>query len=294
MMGSFAGVFVVMVTPFDAQGRIDFDGIGRCVEWWVSSGVHGILPLGSTGEFASLTEQERRDVAEAVVQAVKGRIPVIIGASAETTSKAVEYARHAKSIGADGVMVLPSYFYVSRQEEIVAHFRAIAEEASLPIMVYNNPRSAKADILPETVAELAAIPEIRYIKESTNDIKRITELRTCTDDRITIFCGCEHMAYESFVMGAKGWVCVVGNIAPRMAVALYDSVVVAGDLVKGWELYKKMLPTLRYFERAGKGAQTLKYILGKKGLCEPHCRLPRAPLTATDKAAIDSLVKGLE
>lgn len=292
-MSGFEGIFVVMVTPFDEKGQVDFQGMGRCVEWWIEQGVHGILPLGSTGEFASLTESERGEVAQVVVEAVGGRVPVVVGATAETTAKAVEFAQHAKSIGADGVMVLPSFFYKSTQEEIVTHFEAIANEASLPILVYNNPRSAKVDIVPETVARLARIPEVMYIKESTNDIKRITELRTLTDDGITIFCGCEHMSYESFVMGAKGWVCVIGNIAPRMAVSLYESVVVQGDLEAGWETYKKLLPTLRYFERCGKGARTLKYVLNRRGLCEPHSRRPRLPLSAEDKREIDALVDGL-
>jgi len=292
-MSEFKGIFVVMVTPFDGKGEVDYPGIRRCVEWWIDQGVHGILPLGSTGEFASLTESERAEVARVVIEAVNGRVPVVVGASAETTAKAVEFAQLSKSLGADGVMVLPSYFYRSTQEEIITHFDAIAKASGLPIVVYNNPRSAKVDIIPETVARLARIPEVKYIKESTNDIKRITELRTLTDDGITIFCGCEHMSYESFVMGAKGWVCVVGNIAPSMAVSLFETVVEQRDLDAGWEIYKKLLPTLRFFERAGKGARTLKYVLNRRGLCEPHSRRPRLPLTDADKREIDKLVDGL-
>jgi 4-hydroxy-tetrahydrodipicolinate synthase len=292
-MSELKGTFVVMVTPFDSAGRVDFAASPRCVDWWIEQGVHGVLPLGSTGEFASLSEPERLDVAQAVVEAVKGRIPVVVGTSAETTVKAVEYAKHAAAIGADGIMVLPSYFYRSTQPEIVAHFRAICEAIEIPVMLYNNPRSAKTDVVPETVVELLTLPGLRYIKESTNDIKRLTELRTATNDGINIFCGCEHMAYESFVMGAKGWVCVIGNIAPKMAAQLYQEVVVNGDLPAAWALYRTMLPTLRYFEEAGVTAQALKHILSRKGLCEAHVRLPRSPLTHAQQREIESLSAGL-
>ena len=292
-MSDLRGIFVVMITPLNAAGDVDFAAIDRCVDWWIEGGVHGILPLGSTGDFASLSEPERAEVSQAVVEAVKGRVPVVVGASAETTAKAVQYAEHAAAIGAAGVMVLPSYFYRSTQEEIVAHFRAISAAIDIPIMVYNNPRSAKTDILPETVVALSALPGLQYIKESTNDIKRITEVRTATKDGINVFCGCEHMAYESFVMGAKGWVCVIGNIAPKMAVQLYEQVVVERDFASSWELYQRMLPTLRHFEQAGITSRTLKYVLSQKGLCEPYCRLPQLPLTEEQKRGIDALTRSL-
>jgi len=292
-MKELHGIYVVTVTPFDDEGRVDFEAIERTTNWWIDEGVHGLLPLGSTGEFASLSESERADVARKVVETASGRVPVVVGATAETTAKAVEYAEHAAEIGADGVMVLPSYFYKSTQDEVIAHFKAIAESVDIPIMIYNNPRSGKVDITPETVVALSAIPNVRYIKESTNDIKRTTELRTATNDGITIFCGCEHMAFESFLMGAKGWVCVVGNIAPRMAVQLYESAVVSGDTAAAWDVYQKLLPTLRFFESAGITSRAMKYVLSEKGLCQPHSRLPRLPLSDAQKREIDELTRDL-
>jgi 4-hydroxy-tetrahydrodipicolinate synthase len=289
-MNGFEGVYVVIVTPFRPNGEVDYAGIRKNVEWLVAQGVHGIVALGSTGEFASLEDQEKTEVAEAALEAVGGRVPVLVGATAETTDKAIAYARQAKQMGAAGVLVLPSYYYTPNQDEIHVHYRRLSESVEIPIMVYNNPWSSKVDIKPVTVARLAELPNVACIKESTGDIKRITEIRTLTEDRITVFCGWEDLAYESFLMGAKGWVCVIGNIMPKQAVALFDSVAVHGDLQRGWELYKEMLPVLRYLEYEGKTQQTLKYVLDKKQLAGGSCRGPRLPLREEDEHRIDALV----
>ena len=293
-MQKLRGVYVVSITPFKGNGTVDHAGLRKNVEWWIGQGVHGILPLGSTGEFASLEDTERYEVAATVVDAAKGRVPVVIGASAETTAKTVAIAQHAREIGAAGLLVLPSFFYRSTQEEIYQHYKALSDAVELPVIVYNNPRSAKVDILPETVKRLSLLPRIDYIKESSNDIKRITEIRTLTDNGIEIFCGCEHMSYESFVMGATGWVCVIANIAPRMAVRLYEQTAEQRNLEAGWDLYKQMLPMLRYFEEAGKTQRTLKYILESRGLAGGAVRRPKLPLGQEDKERIDSLAQGLE
>ncbi len=291
-MNTFEGVYVVIVTPFRSDGEVDYAGIRTNVEWLVAQGVHGIVALGSTGEFASLEDREKIKVAEAALETVGGRVPVVIGATAETTDKAIRYARQAKEMGSAGVLVLPSYYYTPNQAEIHVHYQRLSESVEIPIIVYNNPWSSKVDIKPETVARLAELPNVACIKESTGDIKRITEIRTLTDDRITIFCGWEDLAYESFLMGAKGWVCVIGNIMPKPAVALFDSIVVHRDLERGWELYKEMLPMLRYLEYEGKTQQTLKYVLDKKELVGGSCRGPRLPLQEEDKARIDALLGG--
>jgi 4-hydroxy-tetrahydrodipicolinate synthase len=289
-MNIFEGVYVVIVTPFKSDGEVDYAGIRKNVEWLVAQGVHGIVALGSTGEFASLEDREKTKVAEAAMETAGGRVPVVIGATAETTDKAIRYARQAKEMDAAGVLVLPSYYYTPNQAEIHVHYQRLCESVEIPIMVYNNPWSSKVDIKPETVARLAELPNVACIKESTGDIKRITQIRTLTDDRITIFCGWEDLAYESFLMGAKGWVCVIGNIMPKRAVALFDSVVVHRDLERGWELYKEMLPVLRYLEYEGKTQQTLKYVLDKKELAGGSCRGPRLPLQEEEKARLDALL----
>ncbi|HHY37438.1 MAG TPA: 4-hydroxy-tetrahydrodipicolinate synthase [Clostridia bacterium] len=292
-MQELRGVYVVSVTPMKENGEVDYEGIRHNVDWWISEGVHGLMPLGSTGEFASLEEDERKKIAETVMDAAAGRVPVVVGTTAETTKKTIEYTRHAKEIGAAGVLILPSYYCKPSQEEMYVHFKRVAEAVDIPIMIYNNPWSAGVDMQAETVARLAEIKNIRYVKECTADIKRLRDIRVLTNDSVTLFCGWEDLAYESFVMGAKGWVCVVGNIAPKLSVELFDLVVEKKDYEKGWELYKKMLPMLKQLEYSGKLQQTLKYGLDRLGHRGGPVRGPKLPLSDEDKQRIDRMMKDM-
>ncbi|MCX7774573.1 MAG: 4-hydroxy-tetrahydrodipicolinate synthase [Rectinemataceae bacterium] len=285
------GVFVVTVTPFTAEGKVDFFGIEKNVDWLIRQGVHGLIPLGSTGEFASLEDEDKKAIIDCVMGTVHGRVPVVVGATAETTEKAIRNALYAEKAGAAGVLVLPPYYYTPDQEEIYGHYRRIAEALSIPIMIYNNPGSSKVDILPETVARLSEVPGIEYIKESTGNIRRITEIRMSTEDSISIFCGWEDMAYESFIMGAQGWVCVLGNILPKETVELYELVAEKKDYQKGWDLYRRLLPWLRYLEYSGKAHKALKYVLDGMGLAGGYSSSPKRPLEAEDRAIIDRMMR---
>ncbi len=287
---SFNGVYVVTVTPFTADGKVDHAGIEKNADWLVAQGVHGLLPLGSTGEFASLEDADKEAIVDRVMKTVAGRIPVVVGATAETTEKAIANARYAERAGAAGVLVLPPYYYSPDQEELYEHYRRVAGAIGIPVMIYNNPASSKVDIQADTVARLARVPGIQCIKESTGDIRRITEIRLKTEDKLTVFCGWEDMAYESFVMGAKGWVCVLGNILPRECAELYDLVAVKKDLEAGWALYKKLLPLLRYLEYAGKTQKALKYVLDGMGLVGGHTSSPKRALDQEDKIQLDALM----
>jgi 4-hydroxy-tetrahydrodipicolinate synthase len=290
-MESLRGVFVVTVTPLTEDGEVDLPGLRRNAEWLIGQGVHGLVPLGSTGEFASLQDDDKRKIVTTVIETAAGRVPIVVGATAETTERAIENACFAQKAGAAGVLVLPPYYYIPDQDELWEHYRRIAEAIQIPIMIYNNPFSSKVDIKPETVAKLSQLQNIGYIKESSGDIKRITEIRMCAGDQMTVFCGWEDMAYESFVMGAKGWVCVIGNILPKAAVELYDLVVVRKDLEDGWELYRRMLPMLRHLEYAGKTQKVLKYALDGMGLAGGRSFSPKLPLSGADKAVIDALLR---
>lgn len=287
---SFNGVYVVTVTPFTADGKVDHAGIEKNADWLVAQGVHGLLPLGSTGEFASLEDADKEAIVDRVMKTVAGRIPVVVGATAETTEKAIANARYAERAGAAGVLVLPPYYYSPDQEELYEHYRRVAGAIGIPVMIYNNPASSKVDIQADTVARLARVPGIQCIKESTGDIRRITEIRLKTEDKLTVFCGWEDMAYESFVMGAKGWVSVLGNILPRECAELYDLVAVKKDLEAGWALYKRLLPLLRYLEYAGKTQKALKYVLDGMGLVGGHTSSPKRALDQEDKVTLDGLL----
>jgi len=293
-MAAFRGIYVVNVTPFTADRRVDYLGLERNIRWLVEQGVHGLIPLGSTGEFASLEDADRRRVLDTVLAAAAGKVPVMAGISAETTEKTIEHARYAEQAGASSLLVLSPWYYTPDQEEIYEHYRRVAEATALPVMIYNNPFTSKVDIQAATVARLARLERIQGIKESTGDIRRLTELRTLTDDGITLFCGWEDMAYESFAAGCTGWVCVIGNILPRAAVELYELVVEKQDLATGWALYKRMLPILRFLEYAGKTQKALKHVLDGMGLAGGCCSSPKLPLDDASKAEIDALVRAFQ
>lgn len=293
-MKTIYGVYVVLTTPFDGTGAINYEGMAKNVEWLASQGVQGVVALGSTGEFASLNDEQKRRVGRTVVDAADGKVPVLLGASAETTEKAIEYVAQAKDLGAAGALVIPPWYYLPTPEEIVYHYEKISDAVSLPIMVYNNPWTSKVDIQPETVAALSRLKNVTHIKESTGDVRRIAEIRTLTQDRMTVFCGWEDLAFESFAAGAKGWICVVGNFAPRLSVSLFQSMVERKDLDAGWTVYKRLLPALRHLERAGKMHQTVKYALDQLGLCGGDSTHPRLPLVEKEKEAIRRLLKDVE
>lgn len=289
------GVYTVLVTPFKANGEVDYEGLRKNVEWQISQGIHGIVANGTTGEFASLEDDERERVAATVIDTAAGRVPVVIGTSAEATQKAIFYTRNAKKLGADAVMVLPSYYCKPNQEEIFAHFAKISDAVDIPIVIYNNPSTTGVDIKAETVKRMVDhSPNLSAIKECTGDIKRIRQIRLLCGERISVLCGWEDLALESFAMGACGWISVIGNVVPKLAVRLFKEVYEDKDLDRGWETYKMMLPMLSFLEYSGKAPQTLKYCLDKMGLSGGVVRGPRLPLTHEDKKAIDEMLKSMK
>lgn len=292
-MGKLRGVYVVLVTPFAKDGSIDHRGLRGNVDWLIEQGVHGVIPLGSTGEFASLDDAQSRRLIETVMKAVDDRVPVVVGTGAETTEKTIRNIEQATAAGATGVLVIPPWYYSPDPDELVYHYTRIGDAAQIPVMIYNNPLTSKVDIEPTTLARLVDISNIDCVKESSGNIRRIAEIRTMTDDRLAIFCGWEDMAFESFLMGAVGWVCVIGNVIPKMAVRLFELTRGERDLEAAWGLYKQMLPLLRYLEYEGKTQKALKYMLEKMGLCGGMSSSPKLPLNKEDQKRLDGIMTDL-
>ena len=292
-MDALRGVFVVLVTPLTTDQKVDLQGMKRNVEWLVEEGVHGVIPLGSTGEFASLDTDQTKLVLDATMEAVSGRIPVVVGVGAETTESTISNVRSACAIGAAGVLAIPPWYYTPDPDELVEHYRRIGESSTVPVMIYNNPFTSKVDIDPPMLARMAEFRNIAYVKESSGNIRRIAEIRMLTNERLPIFCGWEDMAYESFLMGAVGWVCVIGNVMPKMAVRLFELAAVERNTEEAWRLYQRMLPMLRYLEYEGKTQKALKYMLDQMGLCGGLSSSPKLPLSDEDKLKIDRLMSEL-
>ena len=289
-MKKMYGIIAVTVTPFLENGEIDYGAAAKHINWLIESGVHGLLPLGATGEFASLTLKERKEFAEFVMKEVAGRVPVMIGAVSQNVETSIEVSHHAASIGADAVMILPPPGLHTNQDEIYDFYKCISENVTLPVMVYNNPGSAGVDIDPDTMERIATLAHMEYLKESTGDIKRLTRAVDTLEKDLVVLCGCENLAYESFVMGAKGWICVLANIAPAQAVQLYEMITQKGDLVGARKLYRQLLPMLRLTEDTGELWQVIKYTLSRMGIGTGALRKPRRPISAASKAAVDAVL----
>jgi 4-hydroxy-tetrahydrodipicolinate synthase len=285
------GVFVVMVTPFDKSQNINFKAMEENIEWYIEKGAHGLIPLGSTGEFASLTEKERYEIAEFVVKIVNNRLPVCIGTTAETTTKTIEYTRHAEKIGADAVLILPPYYYNPVQEEIIYHYETISDAVNIPIMIYNNPGTSGVDIQLETVLKLAEKENIKYIKESTGDIIRLREIERLGHGNIITFCGSEELVFESFFLGAQGWVSVIGNALPELSSAIYQETVINKNYKRAQEIYHVILPLCIELEESGKLVQIVKYCMDRRGVNGGNFRSPRLPLSKEYCKKIDRLLE---
>src|SRR5699024_2859786 len=249
---------------------------------------------GSTGEFVSLTKEERYKVAEVAVEQVNGRIPVVVGTAAETTQDAIEYTKQAEAVGADAALIINSYYAHPKDEEIYEHFKAVANAVTFPIMLYNNPFTSGINIGTETILDVAReVENITHIKESSGDISKVRDITRQGKGFLKTFCGADDLALESFLVGATGWISVAANIAPRLATDLYNSVK-ENKIDKAWELYDKILPLCNLLEGEGKPVQIVKRAMELQGLAGGPSRKPRLPLTEAEEAKLQGILSSLE
>jgi 4-hydroxy-tetrahydrodipicolinate synthase len=283
----FRGTYTVMVTPVTAGGDVDTETLARFTEWQIREGIHGLIPLGSTGEFLSLSTDEKSLVAETVIKVAKGRVPVLVGTGAEDTREVVRASREAEALGADGVMIIPPFYSTPTDNELYHHYKTVADAIAIPIMIYNNPATANVDLKPSLVARLAGIDGCAYIKESTLDVTRVRDIIRLCGDRITVFGGV--LGFESFVEGAAGWVAVASNVAPRAMARLFELVANEKDVDAGRTLYLEWLPIIDavFGQRYVSATKSLLNHMGMGvGLPLP----PRLPLNQDDDAAMAALV----
>ena len=287
MNPNFEGVYAVAITPFCKDGSFDIGAAKKHLDWLIESGVHGICVLGATGEYVSITNEEHKAYVREIVPYIKDRVPTVIGASRERPDDVVDLVQNAKECGARAAMVLPPFYCHPAQNEIVEHYRYIMERVDLPLIIYNNPGSAGVDIAPETFDEILKLKNAKVVKESTGDVKRLTDVLLRAPGTTSVFCGCDNMAYESFASGAHGWISMLANIAPRDCAGLYEAVAREKDFPKGWEIYKRLLPALNLLENFPKPVQALKHVLTtQRGLEGGWVRRPRRELSAEEKAYV--------
>ncbi|MGI9501184.1 MAG: dihydrodipicolinate synthase family protein, partial [Geminicoccaceae bacterium] len=275
-MGQFRGTYTVLVTPFTPDGSaVDTDAFKRLVNWQIEQGIHGVIPLGSTGEFLSISREERQTVTEICVNEARGRVPVLIGTGMEATFDAIELSREAEAMGADGVMIIPPFYSTPTEDELFEHYRRIGEAISVPIMVYNNPATANVDLLPSMLARLSEIDAVTMVKESTLEVTRVRDILECCDGRLTVFAGI--LGYESFWLGAEGWVAVCSNLVPRQSARLFELAADRGDRDAALTLYKKILPIVRWVG-GHRYVSASKAALAMMGMAAGEPRPPRLPL----------------
>lgn len=281
-MRKFRGTYTVLITPLTADGKqVDVPALQRLVSWQIEEGIHGLIPLGSTGEFLSLTRDERQLVIETCIASAAKRVPVLIGTGAEWTDECVALSKEAQTMGADGVMIIPPFYSSPTPDELFEHYRKVGEAISIPIMVYNNPATANVDLTPPLVERLSHIDNCCYIKESTLEVTRVRDIIELCGDRMTVFAGI--LGYESLWLGAQGWVAVCSNLIPKMSARLFELVADDKNMDEALALYKKMLPIVKWVG-GHRYVAASKDALGMMGLPVGQPRAPRLPLPAADAA----------
>ncbi|MGQ3040925.1 MAG: 4-hydroxy-tetrahydrodipicolinate synthase [Brevundimonas sp.] len=280
----FKGVITALITPL-RDGKVDVAAFTRLLERQIAGGVHGVVPMGTTGESASLTADEHKQVVELCVSVAAGRVRVIAGAGSSATDKAIELARFAKTVGADGALVVTPYYNRPSQAGLAAHFEAIAEAVQLPVLLYNVPGRTGVDINNETVAKLAAHPNIVGIKDATGDLSRVSWMRTHIDGQFDLISGDDPSYLGYHAQGGVGVISVTSNVAPEGMVAMHEAAQ-AGDYATA-RTWQDRLIGLHKGLFLDNSPAPAKYALSKLGLCTEEIRLPLTPTSDAVKPAID-------
>lgn len=285
---TFRGTFTVTVTPFDEASELDLPALAKFIDWQITEGIHGLIPLGSTGEFLSLSNDETTAVAETVIRTAKGRVPVVVGTGAEDTREVIRRSREAERLGADGVMIIPPFYSTPSEDELFHHYKTAADAIGIPVMIYNNPAVTNVDLTPPVVARLATIEGCKYIKESTFEITRVRDIIRLCGDSLTVFGGV--LGFESFVEGAQGWVAVASNVAPGPMARLFELVADEGKITEGRAHYLHWLPIIEAVFGplfVGGTKSLLKHMGFGSGLPRP----PRLPLPTAQDETMRRLVR---
>ncbi|WP_425099940.1 4-hydroxy-tetrahydrodipicolinate synthase [Tropicibacter sp. S64] len=281
----FKGSMPALVTPFK-DGAVDFDTLKRLVEWHISEGSHGLVPVGTTGESPTLTHEEHEAVIACVVEAVAGRIPVIAGAGSNNTDEAVRFTQYAAKVGADAALVVTPYYNRPTQAGLYAHFKAVHDCAEIPIVIYNIPGRSAVDMTPATMGELAKLPRIIGVKDATGDLARVCLQRiTCGKDFMQVS-GEDATAHGFNAQGGVGCISVTANVAPRLCSEL-QTACLDGDYAKALTIQDRLMPLHRaiFTEPGLNGA---KYAMSRLGLCEEDTRLPLMPVTQPTRDLLDA------
>ena len=286
----FEGIYTPIITPYDGKGSINFDAIEAIIEDLITSGVHGLVIAGTTGEYYAQDVDERLEVMKVCKDIINGRLPYIVGTGAIRTEDSVFYAEQAAKIGADGILVATPPYALPTERENALHALAIDRAANLPIMLYNYPGRMGSMMGEEYLDRVGRSSNFCAIKESSGDINRL-HLLARDYPHIQLCCGMDDQALEFFAWGASGWVCAGSNFAPEAHVALYEACRVEGDFDKGRRIMSAMLPLMRVLEQGGKFIQCIKHGATMRGLPVGPPRKPLQPLNKDDKRQLEQVIR---
>lgn len=285
-MSSFQwkGVFPALLTPFDANDQVDLAMYEKNLDAQVDAGIHGIIIGGSLGEASTLGLDEKELLVRFSVKKLAGKLPVIMNIAEGSTKEAIQQAILAKEWGADGIMLLPPMRYKADDREVVEFFKAVAANTDLPIMIYNNPVDYKIDVTLDMFQELASIPHINAIKESTRDVTNITRLKNKFGDRFAVLCGVDPLTVEELALGADGLVAGLVDAFPKETVVMYN-LVKAGKMEEAIKIYRWFMPLLE-LDIHPKLVQYIKLAATQTGIGSEHVRAPRLPLVGEERERI--------
>jgi 4-hydroxy-tetrahydrodipicolinate synthase len=280
----FKGSFTALITPFK-NGELDEQAFARFVEWQISEGTHGLVPVGTTGESPTLSHAEHKRVVELTVEIANKRVPVIAGAGSNATREAVDFAKHAQSVGANAVLVVTPYYNKPTQEGLYQHFKAVNDAADIPIIIYNIPGRSVVDMTVATMVRCFALKNVVGVKDATANLARASQQRAAMGPEFNMLSGEDATALGFMAHGGQGCISVTSNVAPRLC-ADFQNACLAGDYATALSLQDRLMPLHdALFCEANPGP--VKYAAARLGLCEGETRLPLAPIADASKKIVD-------
>jgi 4-hydroxy-tetrahydrodipicolinate synthase len=286
----FTGSLVALVTPMRTDGSMDESALSSLVEWQVSQGTQGLIPVGTTGESPTLSHEEHRRAVEITIEVAAGRVPVIAGAGSNSTAEAIHLAQHAKDAGADAVLVVTPYYTKPTQEGLYLHFSAIADSVDIPLFIYNIPPRSVVDMSVETMARLAKHRNIVGVKDATANLTRPQHTAASCGDAFIQLSGEDHTALPFLAAGGQGCISVTANIAPAQCSAMHAAWA-EGRVAEAMAIQRRLLPVHdAMFAESNPGP--VKYAASLLGYGTGHCRLPLAPIAEATKQRVRSAMMG--
>jgi 1-pyrroline-4-hydroxy-2-carboxylate deaminase len=284
MQINWEGVFPAVTTAFDQNDAIDRDWMATNIEAQIEAGVRGIIVSGSLGEASALSMDEKEELVRMTVAISSGRVPVVCGVAQRTTADACRLAERVAGAGGQGIMLLPPMLYTSDSRETMQFLRTVADATDLPIMLYNNPVAYNVDVTPAMLQELADEPKFEAVKESSDDVRRITDIINLVGDRYRIFTGVDNVALEALMLGAVGWVAGLVDAFPRETVAIHN-LATQGRYGEAVQIYRWFMPLL-HLDVNVKLVQNIKLAESMVGLGTERVRAPRLPLAGAERAKV--------